>query len=181
MPSTSFTLGWWSASPPTQVSLLSFPSTHSCLLVVPLRTIPQTAFFCRLLRLAETVFKHSDEEQGPIRKIGSGHGKWQWGISKTTPLTNTSPADITLNGEKLQLLNHVCLLPVSATPSSLLARVHAGAVVITASVFGTHRQILVLHNLSFWIVKLKPLHDWLKLKSFVLQRLRPGCTVESGR
>jgi hypothetical protein len=62
----------------------------------------------------------SNREQGPIREIGSRHGRCRWGISKTTPLSYTSPVTITPNGEKLTITPyfHVCLVPVSTNPAS---------------------------------------------------------------
>jgi hypothetical protein len=172
MRSTSSTWGWWFVSPPTQVT-----SPYPSAIPRPLefRTIPPITSCLLRLRRTMTLFKHSNGVQGPIREIGSSHGRW--GISKTTPLSYTSPVAITPNWEKLTITPYIMFVSFSCR------RIRQASSPASTMPAGCRRRGLLLQSTMAFagfrtIVSCTPTEAAF---SFVLQRLRAGCTPGSGR
>jgi hypothetical protein len=118
---------------------------------------------------------HHDSFQGPIREIGSSHGRW--GISKTTPLSYTSPVAITPNGEKLTITPYIMFVSFSCR------RIRQASSPASTMPAGCRRRGLLLQSTMAFagfrtIVSCTPTEAAF---SFVLQRLRAGCTPGSGR
>ena len=120
------------------------------------------------------LFSSIMEYRGPIREIGSSHGRW--GISKTTPLSYTSPVTITPNGEKLTITPYIMFVSFSCRrirqASSPASTMPAGC---------RRRGLLHQYTMVLQASTLSILARRLKLHFFVLQRSRAGCTPGSGR